>query len=161
MSSTACFALRSGYNFFMAEDKHVRGRSKPTSRPTTPEIRLCRYCKAKFDIDPAFHWKEFCCDSHRKLFWRYGSQSVGKLAERMERNVRKAVGAEVAALCKRIEAMEPELAKAREQGRILEGALATTGLLMRELNQRLEALENENTTQRAIERVLRGGSAVA
>lgn len=93
----------------MDEAKTVRGRSKGKPESTTPKLRECRYCKGKFEVNPAFHWKEFCNDTHRKLFWRYGSQSIGKLAERIERDMRKLIAAELAPLRARLDALETPL----------------------------------------------------
>lgn len=135
----------------------VRGRGTAKREPSTLEIRQCRYCKGKFEVDPKFPHKMFCCESHRKLYWRYGSQSIGKVAQRIERDMHKMVEAAV----KPLREQTAPIADLKFQVEILEGAIKTTGLLLRELNQRVEALERADVTQRAIERVLRGGGAAA
>lgn len=93
----------------MDDNSLRRGRqngSKPTSTAKTPEVRACRYCRAKFDVDPKHPNKEFCKDSHRKLAHRYGALSIGKIAERTIRDARKMIEAEVAPLRTRVEALE-------------------------------------------------------
>lgn len=90
-----------------------RGRQQGQTEPTPREIRQCRYCKGKFEVDSKHPNKEFCSDSHRKLHWRYGSLSIGKVAARVERDVRKFVEkemrpllAEIARLRARLDALE-------------------------------------------------------
>lgn len=83
--------------------KKLRRRNSTQLEPTTPEIRKCQYCKGQFEVNPQFPHKQFCKESHRKLFWKYGSQSVGKLAERIERDMRKLIATEQrAVLCEMV-----------------------------------------------------------
>jgi hypothetical protein len=82
----------------------------PVRDAKSEKAATCGYCKAILVIDPKFPHKKFCNDTHRKLFWKYGSMSVGKVAERMMRDVRKMVSAEIKAelapLLERIEELE-------------------------------------------------------
>lgn len=84
----------------------IQGRSNGKQEHTPRQIRQCRYCKAKFEVDPRYGWKEFCKESHRKLYWKYGSLSIGKVAERVQRDVLKAVHAEVEPLRARVAELE-------------------------------------------------------
>ena len=43
------------------------------------------------------------------MFWKYGSQSIGKVAERIERDLRKLIAAEVAPLRARLDALDSRL----------------------------------------------------
>ena len=77
------------YNPAVDGVKQHKGRQQGDLGHGTPQTRFCRYCKAKFDVDPKHPNKEFCLETHRKLFWRYGQHSVEKVARRMERSLRK------------------------------------------------------------------------
>ena len=93
----------------------LRRRKDPTPESSGPEIRACRYCKTKFEVNPRFPHKEFCRESHRKLYWKYGAHSVGKVAQRIERDMRKLIKAEVDAavllLQSRIDAVAERVAR--------------------------------------------------
>ena len=141
----ACFPVSVRYNSSVDAVKQPIGHSKGRGESTTPQIRQCRYCKGRIEVDPKFPHKTFCRDECRKSFHRYGALPVVKLQQNFAKTVNK-LG----------DRMDRELTPVRQQLAILEGALKTTGLLMRELNQRIEALERADLTQRAIERVLRG-----
>ena len=90
----------------MDAKKQSSGRSNGKAESTPLEIRKCRYCKAKFEVNPQFPHKQFCKETHRKLYWRYGSQSIGKVAERIERDMRKLIASELAAVHARLDALE-------------------------------------------------------
>ena len=102
------------YNSSVDAKKQSRGRSNGKPEPTPLEIRQCRYCKGKFEVDPQFPHKQFCKESHRKLYWKYGSQSIGKVAERIERDMRKLIAAELAGLRADIAALRLDLELMRE-----------------------------------------------
>jgi len=78
----------------------------PVKDAKARETRRCRYCKAVFEVDPKFVHKQFCKESHRKLYWKYGAWSVGKIAERTLRDAQKLMEAEIAPLRARVEALE-------------------------------------------------------
>lgn len=81
------FAFPLCYNPAVDGMKQHLGRHSGAGSDTIPEIRLCRYCKGKFNVDPRHPNKEFCTENHRKLHHRYGSLSIGKIAARMERKL--------------------------------------------------------------------------
>lgn len=83
------------YNLSVDAVNRLRRRKEPTPESSGPEIRSCRYCKAKFEVNPRFPHKEFCREAHRKLYWKYGAHSVGKVAQRIERDMRKLIKSEV------------------------------------------------------------------
>ena len=78
---------------------HSRGRLVSGSNPDTlnPEnLPRCKYCKALFRPLPNNAKKQtFCCESHRKMHWKYGAMSIGKLASRIERNMKKYIESEM------------------------------------------------------------------
>ena len=89
--------------------KNLRGRNgatTPAGIPKRAKLPTCGYCRAVLIVDPKFPHKKFCNDTHRKLFHRYGSLSIGKIAERTIRDARKMIEAEVAPLRARVEALE-------------------------------------------------------
>jgi hypothetical protein len=55
--------------------------------------------------------QRFCCGTHRKLYWQYGTLTFEKLLERVRREVPHLVGdASIpAAITKRLEALERRL----------------------------------------------------
>ena len=104
-------AVDSPHNPGVDAKQQSRGRNVNGAVSATPEIRSCRYCKAKFEVDPRFPHKEFCKETHRKLYWRYGSQSITKCAERIERDMRKLIEAEVKLLRLRMDALAERIAR--------------------------------------------------
>jgi hypothetical protein len=93
----------------------------------TPQSCKCRYCKAVFDFDPLHPNKQFCKEAHQKLFWRYGSLSIGKLAERMQRQNQKLIAAEMQAM--------------RAEMDVLTEAMQGVGKVIISLSERLQTLE--------------------
>lgn len=94
--------------------KERHGRHDGKRESSLVEIRNCRYCKAKFELDPRHPNKEFCKEGHRKLYWRYGSLSVTKVAERMQRETAKMLMRELTPLRARVAELERLVTEATE-----------------------------------------------
>lgn len=74
-----------------------------------PETKQCPYCKGRFQVDQKHPNKKFCSQSHQKLYWAYGSVSIGKVAKRIERDFRKLVEKETKALRVELAALRARL----------------------------------------------------
>jgi hypothetical protein len=72
-----------------------RGKSKQ-SYPA----RKCKYCRGLFI--PFQKHQEFCVDTHRKLYWKYGTIPFEKLSRRLELKIES----ELAPLRARVDALE-------------------------------------------------------
>lgn len=58
--------------------------------------KRCRYCKGLFDpIQPT---QDFCKPEHRKAFWKHGALPFDKLLVRIDKETRRIVREEFAAL---------------------------------------------------------------
>lgn len=58
--------------------------------------RRCRYCKAVFY--PTQKKQVFCTEDHQKAFWKHGALPFEKLMARVEKETRRIVREEVAAV---------------------------------------------------------------
>ena len=81
-----------------------RGKSKLSYPP-----RRCRYCKGLFI--PFQKSQLFCTESHRKLYWKYGTIPFEKLARRLELRFEN----EVAPLRARVAELEGLVTEARAE----------------------------------------------
>lgn len=130
--------------------KRQNGTGRAELPDSTPERKRCKFCKGLFPPNPNQARHDFCRDECRKNFHKYGALPLVKLRQDFAKRV-DALGSR----------LDRDMLRLREQASILEGALKTTGALMRELNHRIDALEAADVMQRAVERVLRGGGAAA
>jgi len=84
----------------------------PKTRKDPYRGRTCKLCKGHF-IPTTKNSKnadgqEFCCDAHRKEFWKYGSLPFAKMAHRMEKRMREIAREEINA------ALDSALSRLRE-----------------------------------------------
>jgi hypothetical protein len=71
---------------------------KPPKKPVLLRARRCKYCRATFvPSDPRALYAKFCCEQHRKMFWRYGGLPFDKMKVQIEKHMRKIVREEMIA----------------------------------------------------------------
>jgi hypothetical protein len=93
------------------------------------KLRKCRYCRGEFYPRKTGGKEQyFCCESHRKMFWKSGSLPFDKLVVRFERFVQ----ALVADLRDRIDALEVSQAS----------SLRDTQRELMAIHSRVQALEH-------------------
>ena len=67
--------------------------------------RKCKLCKLEFSpttkIIKNAEAQEFCCEAHRKEFWKYGALPFAKLMARIEKRCREIAREEIAAAFER------------------------------------------------------------
>ena len=86
-----------------------------TKKPKGIAKRKCRYCKGEFKPARAYPVMRFCCDSHRKLYHKYGSLPLEKILDRAEARAREIAAAEIRAIREQVERMERDLTEARAE----------------------------------------------
>ncbi len=96
----------------------------PKTRKDPYRGRNCKLCKGHF-IPTTKNSKnadgqEFCCDAHRKEFWKYGSLPFAKMAHRMEKRMREIAREEIASALD----LDAEFERIREQ--YLNGPITTS-----------------------------------
>jgi len=61
-----------------------------------PAHPKCAYCKAYFTPRPGkTAIQRFCCENHRKLYWKYGTLPLDKLLNRLRQEIRQIIREEL------------------------------------------------------------------
>lgn len=107
----------------------VSGGASPAIDPGAanaqePEIKHCAYCRAPFvQLVRRGSEARFCCASHRMLWHKHGTLSMGLLMERMDREMQKCIGNLRRSLSERDGKIHREVSELRLRIRRLEAAL--------------------------------------
>jgi hypothetical protein len=68
----------------------------PSTTPKTLKPRQCKYCRAQFTpARLAGKEAKFCCPNHRKAYHRYGGLPFDKLMDRVRKEMKLEIRAEV------------------------------------------------------------------
>lgn len=95
--------------------------SKRATAPRPPSYKRCKYCRARFEVKRTSGKPQaFCSATHRKLYWQYGALPFHKTIERIEKQTRAILAAELAPLKITLTALALEVSELRQERKTTE-----------------------------------------